>query len=299
MPIIIKNMLAGTAAVGSTSTGGNSAINTRNAMLLSAIPYAMAALAMSVTAWHSDRVGERTLHIGITAIIGSVFWLSFGAMYHLSFAAGFVSLVMAMMFAYAQVGVMYARVSGEGFSPALLSDFSAMYTFFHRFSCPHFISIPALHSTTCVHMMSTETDVDSVASAQTYADFVCLKGCHINITQAVTSLTFHCLSAVARSCVCFAAEPLEARHVAIGVAMFNAIGAAIGGFIGPYVTGAVVQRVGSFVQATPIQGSFLLASGVLATSLGIWEQLQKRQARQTIGMLHSVDSADQDSRRSR
>lgn len=96
--------------------------------------------------------------------------------------------------------------------------------------------------------------------------------------------------------MCVPAEPWEARHVAIGVAMFNAIGAAIGGFIGPYVTGAVVQRVGSFVQATPIQGSFLLASGVLATSLGIWEQLQKRKA---VGMLHSVDSADQDSRRSR
>lgn len=104
---------------------------------------------------------------------------------------------------------------------------------------------------------------------------------------------------MARSSVCVPAEPLEARHVAIGVAMFNAIGAAIGGFIGPYVTGAVVQRVGSFVQATPIQGSFLLASGVLATSLGIWEQLQKRKARKAVGMLHSVDSADQDSRRSR
>jgi hypothetical protein len=113
MPIIIKNMLAGTASVGSTSTGGSSALNTRNAMLLSAIPYAMAAVVMSLTAWHSDRVKERTLHIGVTALIGAVFWLCFGPMYHLSFAAGFVSLVFAMMFAYAQVGIMYAKVTGE------------------------------------------------------------------------------------------------------------------------------------------------------------------------------------------
>lgn len=113
MPIIIKNMLGGTAAAGSTSSGGSSATNTRNAILLSAIPYAMAAAAMTLTTWHSDRVRERTLHVGVTAMIGSVFWLCFGPMYHLSFAAGFVSLVLSMAFAYAQVGVMYARVSGE------------------------------------------------------------------------------------------------------------------------------------------------------------------------------------------
>jgi len=112
MPIIIKNMLAGTAAAGSTSTGGNSALNTRNAMLLSAIPYTMAAIAMSVTAWHSDRVRERTLHIGVTAMVGSVFWLCFGPMYNRSLAAGFVSLVFTLALAYAQMGVMYARVTG-------------------------------------------------------------------------------------------------------------------------------------------------------------------------------------------
>ena len=113
LPIIIKNMLAGTAAQGSTSTGGNSAVNTRNAMLLSAIPYAMAAVAMTLTTWHSDRVGERTLHIGMTAMVGSVFWLCFGPMYHQSFTAGFVSLVITLALAYAQMGVMYARVTGE------------------------------------------------------------------------------------------------------------------------------------------------------------------------------------------
>jgi hypothetical protein len=43
---------------------------------------------------------------------GGIIWLCFGPMYQLSFAAGFVSLVLALAFAYAQVGVMYARVSG-------------------------------------------------------------------------------------------------------------------------------------------------------------------------------------------
>jgi hypothetical protein len=76
---------------------------------------------------------------------------------------------------------------------------------------------------------------------------------------------------------------LDARHVAIGVAIFNALGAAVGGFLGPYVTGAVVQRMGSFVKATLIQGAFLLASGALTTSLGIWEQAQKRKARRLLG----------------
>lgn len=79
------------------------------------------------------------------------------------------------------------------------------------------------------------------------------------------------------------AEQLDARHAGIGVSIFNAIGAAFGGFIGPYVTGAVVQRMGSFVEATLIQGSFLLASGTLMTSLGLWEQLQKLKTRRLLG----------------
>lgn len=67
------------------------------------------------------------------------------------------------------------------------------------------------------------------------------------------------------------------------MAMFNAIGAAVGGFLGPYVTGAVVQRMGSFVQATLIQGSFLLASGALTASLGVWEQVHKHRAARMLG----------------
>lgn len=129
MPIIIKNMLAGTAAAGSTSTGGNSALNTRNAMLLSAIPYTMAAIAMSVTAWHSDRVRERTLHIGVTAMMGSVFWLCFGPMYKRSLAAGFVSLVFTLALAYAQMGVMYARVTGALWLPyTTITVFKAFFS---------------------------------------------------------------------------------------------------------------------------------------------------------------------------
>lgn len=112
-PLIIANMLAGTAAAGSTSTGGSSALNKRNAMLLSALPYALAAIGMTLTSWHSDRLRERTLHIGLTAMAGSIFWLCFGPMYHVSFAAGFVSLSLTLCLAYSQMGVMYARVAGE------------------------------------------------------------------------------------------------------------------------------------------------------------------------------------------
>jgi hypothetical protein len=72
------------------------------------------------------------------------------------------------------------------------------------------------------------------------------------------------------------AEQLDSRHVAIGIGMFNAIGAAVGGFLGPYVTGAVVLRLGSFVQATIIQGSFLATSGCLAIALGLYELQGRR-----------------------
>lgn len=92
--------------------------------------------------------------------------------------------------------------------------------------------------------------------------------------------------------VCAPAEPLDARHVAIGVALFNAVGAAVGGFLGPYVTGAVVQRMGSFVKATLIQGSFLLASGVLTVALGIWEQVHKRNAARLLGAGNSNNGSN-------
>lgn len=95
--------------------------------------------------------------------------------------------------------------------------------------------------------------------------------------------------------VLLSAEQLDARHVAIGVGLFNAIGAAVGGFLGPYVTGAVVHRLGSFVQATLIQGSFLAASACLAIGLGLFElQMRRRDRKQAlVGPLLPPDVAGQ------
>lgn len=65
MAIIIKNMLAGTVLVNSTSTGGTSSKHSLQATLLSAIPYLCAAIGMWWMANSSHRFREKDFHIGI------------------------------------------------------------------------------------------------------------------------------------------------------------------------------------------------------------------------------------------
>lgn len=62
----------------------------------------------------------------------------------------------------------------------------------------------------------------------------------------------------------------------MGLAIFNAVGAAIGGFSGPWTVGAIVGQVGSFVPAMVYMGMFLLAAGLMLTGWGIYEQVCKR-----------------------
>jgi hypothetical protein len=60
------------------------------------------------------------------------------------------------------------------------------------------------------------------------------------------------------------------------VAIFNAVGAAIGGFVGPLVIGAFVQRMGTFVSAMVAMGAFLCFAGLMMVGLNIATRLSQR-----------------------
>lgn len=72
------------------------------------------------------------------------------------------------------------------------------------------------------------------------------------------------------------AETLDARHAGVGVAIFNAFAAALGGFLGPIVVGAFVQRTGSFVASMVVMGAFLGFGGLMMAALGVWTCAQQR-----------------------
>lgn len=73
----------------------------------------------------------------------------------------------------------------------------------------------------------------------------------------------------------------------MGVAIYNAVAAAIGGFLGPFVVGAVVQRTGSFVSSMVIMGAFLTWAGIMMIALGIYTHVKKR-AKTTYRLLDMV-----------
>jgi MFS family permease len=116
LPVVVQNMLSGTALVNSTSSGlrpGSDGRTPTKAILLTGIPSLTAAVAMVAVAWHSDRVNEKALHVAAPYLLGGLFLLCYTPMASLSFAAGFVNLVIAMTAANAATGVISSRVVGE------------------------------------------------------------------------------------------------------------------------------------------------------------------------------------------
>jgi hypothetical protein len=85
-------------------------------------------------------------------------------------------------------------------------------------------------------------------------------------------------------------DSLDARHAGVGVSIFNAVGAAIGGFLGPFVVGAFVQRMGTFVSSMVAMGAFLAWAGVMMVALGIYKHMSKRRMQKLIGVEGGADA---------
>lgn len=116
LPVLVQNMLSGTALVNSTSSGlapSNRAHTPTKAIMLTVIPSFTAAVAMLLVAWHSDRVNEKALHVAVPYIIGGVVLACYTPMASISFVAGFVNIVIALTAANAAIGVISSRVVGE------------------------------------------------------------------------------------------------------------------------------------------------------------------------------------------
>jgi MFS family permease len=125
LPVVVQNMLSGTALVNSTSSGlkpGSVDKVPIRAILLTGIPSLTAAFAMVLVAWHSDRVNEKALHVAVPYILGGVALLCYTPMASASFAAGFANLVIAMTAANAATGVISSRVVGESESSGGAGD---------------------------------------------------------------------------------------------------------------------------------------------------------------------------------
>jgi hypothetical protein len=62
----------------------------------------------------------------------------------------------------------------------------------------------------------------------------------------------------------------------VGVAIYNAIAASVGGFLGPFVVGGLVQRTGSFVSSMVVMGGFLAFAGLMMVALAVRTCTQQR-----------------------
>eukprot|EP00878_Enallax_costatus_P032050 GHUV01035143.1.p1 GENE.GHUV01035143.1~~GHUV01035143.1.p1 ORF type:complete len:433 (+),score=47.34 GHUV01035143.1:803-2101(+) len=120
LPVLINNMLSGTALSGSTSSGMSAAAakgaassqQTREAILLSGIPPICGSVAMLVVAWHSDRVNEKNWHVAIPYVISGIVLTLFTPFYKISFAGGFAVLVISLTLSNCSQGVYSSRVVG-------------------------------------------------------------------------------------------------------------------------------------------------------------------------------------------
>jgi hypothetical protein len=70
---------------------------------------------------------------------------------------------------------------------------------------------------------------------------------------------------------------LDTKHTGIGLALYTAILACLGGFSGPVIIGTMVQRLGSFSQATIAMGAILCAAGLLMAGLAVWEKWGRKE----------------------
>lgn len=74
---------------------------------ISAIPWAASVIAMNIWGWHSDKTGERRLHLGVAAGVGALA-LAVSAIPGMSGAAGIAALVVAASAVMCQFAVFWA-----------------------------------------------------------------------------------------------------------------------------------------------------------------------------------------------
>ena len=113
LPLIVANLLAGTALTDSTASAATKAVSVK-ASLLSAVPYALSAATLLGIAWSSDRHNERSAHIIAPWLAGGALLACFGAAARASTAAGFAVLSLALAFVYSGQGVLCARGAATG-----------------------------------------------------------------------------------------------------------------------------------------------------------------------------------------
>jgi hypothetical protein len=76
------------------------------------VPHAVAFLSTLLVAWHSDRVSEKTAHVGVPYVLGAVVLATFGAATRRSGVGGFVVLTLSMGLLWGGQSTMCARVVG-------------------------------------------------------------------------------------------------------------------------------------------------------------------------------------------
>lgn len=111
LPLMISNMLSGTLLSSASATAG-AKHHSVQAALLSTVPYFVAFVSTMLVAWHADRVGEKTAHVGVPYVIGAVVLCCFGPVASVSTRGGFAMLTLAMAFAFGGQSTMCARVAG-------------------------------------------------------------------------------------------------------------------------------------------------------------------------------------------
>ncbi|GBF93030.1 hypothetical protein Rsub_05641 [Raphidocelis subcapitata] len=110
VPILISNLLNGTALSSATAVGGGKAKSVQ-ATLLSTVPFVTATFAVLANAWHSDRTRERTAHIAVPNLVGGVLLACFGAVARRSVAGGFAIITLSLACAFATQSVFVARAA--------------------------------------------------------------------------------------------------------------------------------------------------------------------------------------------
>ncbi|KAF8067241.1 ttuB [Scenedesmus sp. PABB004] len=113
-PIIISNLLAGTAVGLATTAAAHSALDVKP-VLLTAVPYAVAGATAWAVAAHSERRNELILHTTAAFLMGGACLAAFPALAGAQVAAGFVALV----------GAAAAVSAANGPSQAITSRVSA------------------------------------------------------------------------------------------------------------------------------------------------------------------------------